>query len=156
MVVDLFPAATAALPWHVHGPRQGARQLIRTTALPFLPDHHYVRTPWCLLLTSQPRRARAAGLLLRLPASHPEQATASSVAAGPVARGWRGGRVPRSVLSPPAARMMGSRAMAELCWLIEGGSTALKALPPRPCRLRRSSYVAVGAFKSVMERVRRA
>ena len=48
--------------------------------------HHYARTPRCLqlLLTSQPRRARAVGLLLRLPASQPEQATASSVAAGHV------------------------------------------------------------------------
>ena len=44
--------------------------------------------------------------------------------------------MPRSVLRPPAARMVASRALGELCRLIEGGSTALKALPPRPCRLR--------------------
>ena len=37
-----------------------------------------------LLLTNLPRRAHAAGLLLRLPASQPEQATASSAAAGHV------------------------------------------------------------------------
>ena len=63
-----------------------AQQLIRTTILPSHTHHHYVRTPRCmqLLLTSLPRRARAAGLLLRLPASQPEQATASSAAAGHV------------------------------------------------------------------------
>ena len=42
-----------------------------------------MRTLRCLqlLLTSLPRRARAAGLLLRLPASQPEQATARSAVA---------------------------------------------------------------------------
>ena len=91
MVVNSFPAATTALPWHVHGPRQvrssmGARQLFRTTVLPSLTHHHYVRTPRCLqlLLISLFRRARAAGLLQRLPASQSEQATARSVAAGHV------------------------------------------------------------------------
>ena len=46
--------------------------------------HHYVRTPRCMqqLLSSLFRRARAAGLLLRLPTSQPEQATAWSAAAG--------------------------------------------------------------------------
>ena len=63
-----------------------ARQLIRTTVLPSLTHHHYVRTPRCLqlLLISLVRRARAAGLLLRLPASQVEQATARSAAAGHV------------------------------------------------------------------------
>ena len=58
-------------------------QLIRTTVLPSHTHHHYVRTPQCLqlLLISLFRRARAAGLLLRLPASQSEQATARSVAA---------------------------------------------------------------------------
>ena len=67
-------------------PGSNAQQLIRTTILPSHTHHHYVRTPRCmqLLLTSLPRRARAAGLLLRLPASQPEQATASSAAAGHV------------------------------------------------------------------------
>ena len=60
-----------------------ARQLIRTTVLPSLTHHHYVRTPRCLqqLLSSLFRRACAAGLLLRLPASQPEQATARSAVA---------------------------------------------------------------------------
>ena len=63
-----------------------AQQLIRTTVLPSHTHHHYVRTPRCLqlLLISLFRRARAAGLLLRLPASQSEQATARSVAAGHV------------------------------------------------------------------------
>ena len=61
-----------------------ARQLIRTTVLPSLTHHHYVHTPRCLqqLLSSLFRRARAAGLLLRLPTSQPELATAWSAAAG--------------------------------------------------------------------------
>ena len=89
MVVNFFPAATTALPWHVHRPRQAgmrARQLIRTTVLPYLTHHHYVRTPRCLqlLLISFFRRARATGLLLRLPTSQSEQATARSAAAGHV------------------------------------------------------------------------
>ena len=63
-----------------------ARKLIRTTVRPSHTHHHYVRTPRCLqlLLTSLPRRARAAGLQLRLPASQPEQAAARSAAAGHV------------------------------------------------------------------------
>ena len=63
-----------------------ARKLIRTTILPAHTHNHYVRTLRCLqlLLISQPRRARAAGLLLRLPAFQPEQATARSAAAGHV------------------------------------------------------------------------
>ena len=85
MVVNSFPAATTALPWQVHGPRQ-----VRSSAhsnhrpLPSLTHHHYLRTPRCLqlLLISLVRRARAAGLLLRLPASQAEQATARSAAAG--------------------------------------------------------------------------
>ena len=61
-----------------------ARQLIGTTILPSHTHNHNVRTPRCLqlLLTSLPRRARAAGLLLRLPAAQPKQATAGSAAAG--------------------------------------------------------------------------
>ena len=60
-----------------------AQQLIRTTILLSHTHHHYVRTLLCLqlLLTSLPRRARAAGLLLRLPASQPEQTTARSAVA---------------------------------------------------------------------------
>ena len=63
-----------------------SRKLIRTTVLPSHTHHQYVHTSRCLqlLLISQPRRARAAGLLLRLPASQPEQATAGSAAAGRV------------------------------------------------------------------------
>ena len=51
---------------------------VRTTVLPSLTHHHYVRTPRCLqqLLSSLFCRARTAGLLLRLPTSQPEQATA--------------------------------------------------------------------------------
>ena len=47
--------------------------------------------------------------------------------------------MPRSALRPPAARMVASRALGELCRLLtEGGSTALKlnALSRRPCRPR--------------------
>ena len=45
--------------------------------------------------------------------------------------------MPRSALKPPAARMVASRALGELCrLLIEGGSTALNALSRRPCRPR--------------------
>ena len=40
--------------------------------------------------------------------------------------------MPRSVLRPPAVRVVDSRAIDVLCWLIEGGFTALKALPRRP------------------------
>ena len=73
-----------------------ARQLIRTTVLPSFTHHHYVRTPRCLqqLLSSLFRRARAAGLLLRLPTSQPTLATAWSAAAGhaggqeATCRGW--------------------------------------------------------------------
>ena len=66
------------------GQLRRARQLIRTTVLPSFTHHHYVRTPQCLqqLLSSLFRRACAAGLLLRLPTSQPEQATAGSAAAG--------------------------------------------------------------------------
>ena len=61
-----------------------ARQLIRTNVLPSFTHQHYVRTLWCLqqLLSSLFRRVRAAGLLLRLPTSQPEQVTAWSAAAG--------------------------------------------------------------------------
>ena len=61
-----------------------ARPLIRTTVLQSYTHHHYARTSrcLCLLLISLFRHARAAGLLLRLPASQPEQATAGSAAAG--------------------------------------------------------------------------
>ena len=38
--------------------------------------------------------------------------------------------MPRSVLRPPAARVVASRAMDALCRLLEGGLTALKALSP--------------------------
>ena len=36
--------------------------------------------------------------------------------------------MPRSVLRPPAVRVVASRAMDALCRLLEGGSAALKAL----------------------------
>ena len=70
--------------------------LFGTTVLPSFTHHHYVRTPRCLqqLLSSLFRRARAAGLLLRLPTSQPELATAWSAAAGhaggqeATCRGW--------------------------------------------------------------------
>ena len=73
-----------------------AHQLIRTTVLPSFTHHHYMRTPRCLqqLLSSLFRGARAAGLLLRLPTSQPELATAWSTAAGhaggqeATCRGW--------------------------------------------------------------------
>ena len=63
-----------------------ARPLIRTTVLQSYTHHHYARTSrcLCLLLISLFRHARAAGLLLRLPASQPEQATAGPAAAGHV------------------------------------------------------------------------
>ena len=86
MVVNVFLATTTALPWrHVHGPRQARSPAYSNHRryLTYLTHHHYVRTPRCmqLLLTSLPRRARAAGLLLRLPASQPELATARSAVA---------------------------------------------------------------------------
>ena len=40
--------------------------------------------------------------------------------------------MPRSVLRPPAARVVASRAISTLCRLLEGGFTALKALSRRP------------------------
>ena len=92
-----------------------AQQLIRTTILPSHTHHHYVRTLLCLqlLLTSLPRRARAAGLLLRLPASQPEQTTARSAVADHVGgeEAARRGR-PRG---HPRRRMLASRALGELC-----------------------------------------
>ena len=51
-------------------------------------------------------------------------------------RGWPGGRVPRSVLRPPAVRVVAFRAMEVLCWLLEGGFTAPKALSRHPYRPR--------------------
>ena len=47
-------------------------------------------------------------------------------------------RKPRvsSVLRPPAARVVASRAMDALCRLLEGGSAALKALSHHPYRPR--------------------
>ena len=38
----------------------------------------------------------------------------------------------RSALRPPAVHVVASRGLCELCRLIEGGSTALKALSCRP------------------------
>ena len=79
MVLNFLPTAMTALPRHMAEPgHSSARKLIRTTVLPSNTHNHYVRTLRCLqlLLTSLPRRARAAGLLLRLPASQSEQATA--------------------------------------------------------------------------------
>ena len=83
---QLFPGRNdgAALACARTTPLRCAHQLIRATVLPSLTHHHYVRTPRCLqlLLISLVRRACAAGLLLRLPASQPEQATAGSAAVG--------------------------------------------------------------------------
>ena len=84
MVVNFFrPQRRCCLGMRTDHARR-ARQLIRTTVLPSYTHHHYVRTSRCpcLLLISLFRRARAAGLLLRLPASQPEQATAGLAAAG--------------------------------------------------------------------------
>ena len=69
--------------------------------------------------------------------------------------------MPRSVLRPPAARVVASRAMITLCRLLEGGFTALKALSRRPYALptahvRRLATWAVGVFISVMERMESA
>ena len=98
-----------------------------------------MRTLRCLqlLLTSHPRRARAAGLLLRLPTSQPEQATptAWSAAAGHA----DGQEATRAEVGPEATRgacggLQGP--MGTLCRLLEGGLTALKALPCRPYRPR--------------------
>ena len=44
--------------------------------------------------------------------------------------------MPRSVLRPPAVRVVASRAMGTLYRLLEGGFTALKALSRRPYRPR--------------------
>ena len=44
--------------------------------------------------------------------------------------------MPRLVLRPGAARVVASRAMGTLYRLLEGGFTALKALPRRPYRPR--------------------
>ena len=96
-----------------------------------------MRTSRCLqlLLISQPRRARAAGLLLRLPASQPEQATAGSAAAGRV-----GDQEAACELGPEATRGacggLQGHAMDALCRLLEGGSAALKALSHHPYRPR--------------------
>ena len=82
-----------------------AHKLIRTTVQPSNTHHPYARTPRCLqlLLTSQPRRARAAGLVLRLPTSQPAQATASFVAAGHVG-GEEAACRGQSLVSPQAIR----------------------------------------------------
>ena len=44
--------------------------------------------------------------------------------------------MPRSVLRPPAVRVVAFRAMEVLCWLLEGGFTAPKALSRHPYRPR--------------------
>ena len=56
--------------------------------------------------------------------------------------------MPRSVLRPPAARVVASRAMGTLCRLLEGGLTGPHKKP----------YIswAVGVFTSYMERIRSA
>ena len=88
-----------------------------------------------LLLTNLPRRARAAGLLLRLPASQPEQATTRSAAADRVG-GEEAAWVPRSALRPPVARMVASRALGELCRLLRAD------LPPsKPCLVAPAAHV---------------
>ena len=58
--------------------------------------------------------------------------------------------MPRSVLRPPAARVVASRAMDALCRLLEGGSAALKALSHHPYRPRgryRGVYKLYGAHR---------
>ena len=83
-----------------------------------------MRTSRCLqlLLISQPRRARAAGLPLRLPASLPEQATAGSAAAGRV-----GDQEAACELGPKATR----GACGGLQGHMEGYAGCLRAdLPP--------------------------
>ena len=49
--------------------------------------------------------------------------------------------MPRSALRPPAARMVASRALGELCRLlcVEGGSTALIA--SKPCLVAPAAHV---------------
>ena len=50
--------------------------------------------------------------------------------------------MPRSVLRPPAARMVASRAMGELCWrLIEGGDLCTTLRASKPCLVAPAAYV---------------
>ena len=134
MVVNFFPAATTPLPRHM-----GETGLERPAAH---PNHHptFSHSPPLRAHAAVPAAAahqppssracrRTAAEAARLPARAGDGRVGGS---GP--RGWPGGHVPRSVLRPPAVRVVASRAMGTLCRLLEGGFTALKALPRRPYR----------------------
>ena len=136
MVLNFFLAATTALPWHVHGPRQ-ARSPAHSNHRPTLPHSPPLRAhaavPAAAAHQPLPSRAcrRTAAEAARLAVRADDGQVGGS---GP--RGWPGGRVPRSVLRPPAVCVVASRAMDELWWLLEGGFTAPKALSCRPYRPR--------------------
>ena len=49
--------------------------------------------------------------------------------------------MPRSVLRPPAARVVASRAMGTLCRLLEGGFTALNAQSPTSSLVAPTAHV---------------
>ena len=76
------PLHARALP-NLEGRRLSAMRSVGLDSSTLRTSYHYVRTPRCLqqLLSSLFRRACAAGLLLRLPASQAEQATARSAEA---------------------------------------------------------------------------
>ena len=136
MVVNFFLATTTALPWHVHGPRQArspAYSNHRPTFLHSPPLRAHAAVP--AAAAQQPLSSRACRRTTAEAAHLPARA-GDGLVGGSGPRGWPGGHVPRLVLRPPAARVVASRAMGTLYRLLEGGFTALKALPRRPYRPR--------------------
>ena len=103
--------------------------------LPSYTDHHYVRTSWCpcLLLINLSRHARAAGLLLRLPASQPEQATAGSAAAGRV-----GDQEAACELGPEATRGACGGLHAPGPWMRYAGCLRADLPPSKPCLITKA------------------
>ena len=136
MVVNFSPAATTALTWHMVEAglkRSPAHPNHRPTFLHSPPLRTHVTVP--MLAAHQPPSSHACRRTTAEAARLAGRAGDGQIGgSGP--RGWPGGHVPRSVLRPPAARVVASRAMGTLFRLLEGGFTALKALPRRPYRPR--------------------
>eukprot|EP00966_Prymnesium_polylepis_P227149 5255905-Prymnesium_polylepis.1 len=128
MVVNFSPAATTALTWHMV--EAGLKRS------PAHPNYHPT------FPHSQPLRAHAtppssrACRRITAEAAHLPARAGDGRVGGSGPHGWPGGHVPRSVLRPPAVRVVASRAMDALCRLLEGGSAALKALSHHPYRPR--------------------
>ena len=136
MVVNFLPTAMTTLPRHMAGPglkRSPAHPNHRSTFLHSPPLRTHATVP--VLAAHQPLSSRACRRTTAEAAHLPSRA-GDGLVGGSGPRGWPGGHVPRSVLRPPAARVVASRAMGTLCRLLEGGFTALKALSRRPYRPR--------------------